>query len=133
MKRRQSIRLNHVWQYGRYHVALPEERTMDGILFASKAEMRRYAELKILKRSGKIKDLTLQPRFELCPAFVRHGIKYHPLYYVADFEYYDVEKKRKVIEDVKGVETEVFKIKEKLLAFRHNIELRIVKTSEIGK
>lgn len=42
--------------------------TYDGIVFDSKKEMRRYCELKLLERAGKIKDLELQKTFELIPA-----------------------------------------------------------------
>jgi hypothetical protein len=122
----------HSNQFGRYQVADAKDRTMDGIQFASKAEMRRYAELKLRVQAGEIRDLTLQPKFLLQEGFTKNGRNYQPIYYVGDFEYYDCEKKKKVVEDVKGVETEVFKIKEKMLAFKHNIELRKVKTSEIG-
>ncbi|MEK7180319.1 MAG: DUF1064 domain-containing protein [Patescibacteria group bacterium] len=119
------------FQYGKYHVSSPEERTRDGIEFASKAEMRRYGELKLLEKVGKIRDLSMQPRYLLFPGFKRNGISYKPIHYVGDFLYYDKVKKRKIVEDVKGVETEVFKIKHKLFVNRFNIELRIVKTSEI--
>ena len=117
--------------YGKYHVSAPEERTRDGVIFSSKAEMRRYLELKLMEKAGKIRGLTLQPKFLLFPSFYRKGVFHHSLNYIGDFLYYDMEKKRKVVEDVKGVETEVFKIKYKLFCFRHNMELRIVKTSEI--
>jgi len=118
-------------KYGRYKVAEQQERTIDGIVFASKAEMRRYRELKLLEKSGKIRNLRLQPKFLLLAGFWRWKEYHHPIHYVGDFLYYDKEKKRKVVEDVKGVETEVFKIKRKLFTIRHNLELQIVKTSEI--
>lgn len=118
-------------RYGKYNVSAPQDRTLDGIVFASKAEMRRYAELKLMEKVGQIRGLTIQPKFLLFPSFYRRGVFHHALNYVGDFLYYDIEKKRKIVEDVKGVETEVFKIKYKLFCFRHNLELRIVKTSEI--
>jgi len=113
--------------YGKYHVSPPEERILDGILFASKAEMKRYGELKFLERAKKIKDLTVQPKFVLLEAFERHGVHHQAIHYVGDFLYYDNELKRKIVEDVKGVETEVFRLKKKLFAYNHNLELRIVK------
>jgi len=117
--------------YGKYHVSSPEERTRDGIVFASKAEMRRYDELKLLVKSGLIKKLVCQPRFELIPSFTLHDTQFHAMYYYGDFQYYDNEKKKTIVEDVKGVETDVFKMKEKLLAYRHHVEIKKVKTSEI--
>lgn len=119
--------------YGKYRVSPPDQRTMDGRCFASKAEMRRYAELKLLLKAGKIKNLVIQPKFELTPPFVLNQTKHNSMYYFGDFQYVDCESGKKIVEDVKGVETAVFKIKEKLLAFRHHIELRKVKTSEISR
>jgi len=118
-------------QFGKYNVSRPEDRTIDGIVFASKAEMRRYAELKIMQNSGIIRNLVLQPKFELIPGFTLHKIQYLPTYYYADFQYYDNEHKKRIVEDVKGVETDVFKIKAKLMAYRHHIEIKKVKLSEI--
>ena len=40
----------------------------DGHTFDSLREKRRYAELKLLERAGKIKNLELQKKFELIPA-----------------------------------------------------------------
>ena len=91
--------------------------SMDGFTFDSKAEARRYAELKILLRENKIKDLELQKEYELCPAY-RDGITgkmVRPLYYKADFVYTDVETSKTVIEDVKGYKTDAYKIKKKLM------------------
>ena len=39
--------------------------TVDGVTFASKAEARRYAELKLLEQAGEIKGLELQPKFDI--------------------------------------------------------------------
>ena len=39
---------------------------VDGILFASKKEARRYSELKLLERAGEIAHLELQPRIKIC-------------------------------------------------------------------
>lgn len=119
--------MNNFYQgYGKYNVAPISDRTTDGITFASKMEMKRYLQLKLLVRAGEISDLSCQPRFLLQEGFDRNGTHYKPIYYVADFLYYDKKLKRKVAEDVKGAKTEVFKIKEKLFHFRHNMELRLV-------
>lgn len=92
---------------------------MDGRTFASKKEMRRYAQLKLLERAGEIENLELQPRFVLIP-------KPNKISYYADFKY--TENGKEVIEDVKGYETQIFKLKHKM--FKHfypEKELRIVK------
>jgi len=79
----------------RFQVAPKIERTLDGITFASKKEATRYATLKLLERTGKIRDLKLQPKFP-----VEIGGK-HFCTYTADFSYYD-ETGRLVIEDTKS-------------------------------
>lgn len=80
--------------------------TVDGIRFASKSEATRYAELKLLERAGKIRNLALQPKFPL----VVNGIEVAQ--YWADFKYF--EGNETVVEDRKGFETDVFKLKRKL-------------------
>jgi hypothetical protein len=65
--------------------------TVDGIEFDSKAEARRYTELRLLEHAGEIRDLELQPRYELLPAFVdAEGVRHRAIEYVADFRYVDV-------------------------------------------
>jgi hypothetical protein len=43
----------------------PEDRTADGITFASKAEMKRYRELKALRARGNVAWFIREPRFDL--------------------------------------------------------------------
>lgn len=112
--------------YSKYHVAPKWERIRDDIVFASKMEAKRYDQLKLLEKAGEIQELQLQPRFTLLPAFERHGIKYKAIVYVADFAYYDCKTKKRVCEDTKGYETAIFKLKRKLFAYHHNMELRII-------
>jgi len=91
---------------------------VDGHKFDSKLEARRYADLKLWEKAGEIRDLVLQPRFELQPAFDKNGVHYRKIEYVADFLYYDNRKKCKVIEDSKGFKTDVYSLKKKLLEFK---------------
>lgn len=98
------------FSYNKYHVSPKDERTLDGIVFASKGEMNRYAELKLLERNGEIKNLTRQPRLKLLKEDEVEGLK--ALYYVGDFIY--EENNRFVIEDFKGMETQLFKWKWRL-------------------
>lgn len=90
---------------------------IDGFTFDSQKEGMRYAELKILLRQNKIKDLELQKEYELVPAYrdAITGKMIRPVYYKADFVYYDIENEKTVIEDVKGYKTETYKIKKKLM------------------
>lgn len=86
--------------------------TFLGVRFDSEKEAHRYATLRILERAGEIKGLKLQPRFELQPAFKCYGKTIRKIEYVADFSYY--EHGKLVVEDVKGMETDVYKLKKKL-------------------
>lgn len=76
---------------------------VDGIRFASKAEAARYSELKLLQQAGQVRWFIRQPSFDL-PAGLR---------YVADFLVV-WEDGTVAVEDVKGMETDVFKMKRKL-------------------
>lgn len=87
--------------------------TVDGIVFDSAKEARRYGELKLLQRAGKITDLKLQPRYKLVQTVT----------YVADFAYYDREKGMNIVEDVKGFKTPVYKRKKKLMKEQLRIEI----------
>ena len=99
---------------------------VDGIRFDSKAEAKRYGELRILERAGEITGLTCQPKFEI----VVLGKKVAT--YRGDFQYRDAAAHRTVIEDVKGVQTEAFKIKWALLQTLYpNIAWRIVPAKNV--
>ena len=92
---------------------------VDGIKFDSKAEARRYGQLKVLKNTGVIWDLELQPKFPV----VVEGKKICT--YKADFSY--TEDGVKVVEDVKSPITAkhpVYRIKKKLVEAIYNIEIK---------
>ncbi len=101
---------------------------VDGIKFDSVAESRRWQELKLLMRAGKISALTRQVPFVLAPS-----VKFHDsqrakpaLRMVIDFEYF--EGGERVLEDVKGMAaTKDWIIKRHLLKSVHNLDVRIVK------
>lgn len=98
---------------------------IDGITFDSKLEANRYAELKVLEKAGIISQLQLQPAFELIPAFTKNGKKHRATHYVADFMYYDNQEKKVKIEDTKGFETDVYKLKRKMFEYKYP-ELEII-------
>ena len=112
----------------RRHKYNAQPTEIDGIRFDSKREAKRYQELQMLAAAGEIHALQLQPRFELQPAFTdAHGKKHRAINYVADFQYY--QNGHCIVEDVKGVETPVFKIKRKLFLYKYGrqVVLRIVR------
>lgn len=92
---------------------------VDGITFDSKAEAERYAELRLLLRAGIVRELKLQPEFELIPAFRKNGRTYRRTVYRADFSYYDATSGQFVIEDVKGMKTELYRLKKKLFEYKY--------------
>lgn len=94
----------------------------DGIKFDSERERDRYAELKLLAKAGEITDLKLQPVFELIPAIRENGKTVQTaIKYRADFSY--KKDGKLVVEDAKGVKTEVYKLKKKLMRYLLNIEI----------
>jgi len=91
--------------------------TVNGIEFDSKAEAKRYGTLIWQSRLGLITGLVLQPRFILMPKFRHEGKAVREIAYVADFQY--VRDGVTVVEDVKGVKTEAYKIKAKLFIHQY--------------
>lgn len=109
-----------MWYGGsKYHA---RKTTVDGITFDSKREADRYLVLKGLEEDGVIEDLRRQVRYELVPAFDVDGRHYRSVCYVADFVY--VEDGKEVVEDVKGMRTDVYRLKSKLFAKRYGINIR---------
>lgn len=98
--------------------------TYDGIIFDSKKEAQRYAELKLLERTGRIKELRRQVPFTLIPKILDQNGKclQRACKYYADFVYKFNGKL--VVEDTKGVRTAEYKIKKKLMLYQHNIIIR---------
>ncbi len=92
---------------------------VDGMTFDSAKEGRRYADLKLMERGGEISDLKMQVPFRM----LVEGVLVCT--YVADFTY-----RRPVpigtvlvVEDVKGMRTDVYKIKRRLMKAVHNIDV----------
>ncbi len=81
----------------------------------SKKEAERCNELVLLEKAGEIKDLEQQPKYQLVPSYVYEGKKVRGISYGADFAYWDNRLGRRVIEDVKGFKTKVYKLKSKML------------------
>lgn len=93
---------------------------VDGITFASAKEARRYGELKLLEKSGRISGLELQPSFRL------HVNNCLICTYKADFRYTtDTPHVRGlvVVEDCKGFLTPVYRLKKKLMLAVHGISV----------
>ena len=99
---------------------------VDGIVFDSKREARRYLELTLLEKAGEIRNLERQVKFELIPSQRIDGkVVERSCDYVADFTYYDKDG-RYVVEDTKGMKTKDYIIKRKLMLYIHKIRIREV-------
>lgn len=113
MKLREAAVLRKRHKYG---VAPKADRTLDNIVFDSKREMQRYAELKMLQKAHVISELFLQPKF---PIVIEAT-------YVADFQYLDGAGKL-VVEDVKGFKTREYLRKKKQVEKQYKITIVEVK------
>ena len=93
------------------------KETVDGILFDSKKEARRWSELKLLSRAGEIYSLARQIPFEIAI----NGKKV--FVYKADFSYRD-KNNALIIEDVKGFKTPVYRLKKRCVEAAYNLQIR---------
>jgi hypothetical protein len=107
----------------KYHAV---RTAVDGVVFDSKREARRWAELQLLERAGHISALRRQVVFNLhapisdaAGAVTGVGII---ATYIADFEYY--EKGQRVVEDAKGVRTPIYRLKCRHLLVEYGIQIR---------
>lgn len=108
---------------------------VDGIVFDSKKEAKRYKELLLLEKAGEISELRRQVKYVLIPAQrepdttgamggIRKGkIIEHECSYYADFVYFDRKKQDMVVEDTKGVRTAEYIIKRKLMLRIYGIRI----------
>lgn len=92
------------------------------IEFDSMKEMSWYIKYELMEKSGSIKDLQRQVKFELQPSFKLNGKTIRAINYYADMTYIDKDNKLHVI-DIKGMRTEVYKLKKKMMAYKYNIEI----------
>lgn len=115
--------------------------TRDGITFDSVKEYKRWCELSLLERAGKITGLQRQVKFTLIPAQYEVAERYSQktgkrlkdkqvllekeCAYIADHVYTTASGKQ-VVEDVKGVRTPDYIIKRKLMLWLHGIRIHEV-------
>lgn len=106
-----------------------KKTVVDGIPFDSEKEAKRYGELKILLRSGKIADLELQKKFVLIPSQRINGKTVErECAYFADFVY--TENGQTVVEDVKGYRDPAsaayakYTIKRKLMLQKYGVRIK---------
>lgn len=112
--------------------------TVNGITYHSQKEYRRFCELSLLERAGKVTDLQRQVKFVLVPTqyerYERYSTKTgkrlkdgirtveQEVSYIADFVY--TEDGKQVVEDSKGYRTADYIIKRKLMLHVHGIKIK---------
>lgn len=100
--------------------------TVDGIVFASKKEANRYAQLKLMERGGLISDLKLQPVFPIvidgAPVMMRNG---QPARYTADFAY--TEKGKRIVEEIKGFVVRDYPLRRALVEHIYGVKIVEIK------
>jgi len=102
--------------------------TINNITFDSKLESKRYQELKLMERVGLIKDLILQPSYELIPSFKKNSKTYRKSTYKADFSYFDIELGKSIVEDTKGFKTDIYLLKKKMFEYKYpELEIKEIK------
>lgn len=132
-------------QSSKYHNTPTERQTNEGkpIRFDSQKEARRFDELMLMLKAGRIRDLKLQPQFTLQEAYTTsEGVRVRAIRYQADFSYerlvtnkyvvdgggsYEyIDEWEKVVEDVKSkaTKTRVYSVKKKLMLEKFGIEIR---------
>ena len=110
-------------RYNKYHAT---KVMLDGLKFDSKKEAQRYKELTLMEKQGIIHGLERQVKFVLIPSQRLNGrVIERECAYIADFVYLDADD-NKVVEDCKGMRTEVYKIKRKLMLYVHSIRIKEV-------
>lgn len=120
-------------KYRNRKVTITDPKTREEITFDSQKECDYYFELLAREKAGEITRIKRQADFEIQPAFTDlTGKKHRAITYKADFLYCEIlERKYKQgreiiteevyrvhIVDVKGMKTEVYKLKKKLLAYQ---------------
>jgi len=89
----------------------------DLVTFDSKKEAKRFDELLLLAKQGIIKNLTLQPEFEIIPTVRWNKKTLCKIKYIADFKY--EQNENIVVEDVKGFKTDVYQLKKRLFLLQN--------------
>ena len=113
----------------KYHA---EAVQADDIHFPSKLEARRYQELKLMESAGDISGLELQPKFPFGtdenPVLIRSNgyPNGRRAYYRADFKYFDEIKREWVVEDTKGYDLPIGRLKRALVEWQYGIKIRVL-------
>lgn len=121
-----------------YHKYKNKKVEFDGHKFDSRHEAERYIILRDKALRNEIQGLELQKKFVLIPTQrapdtvnsrgkpVKGKVIEKECAYYADFVYFDNKTQQFVVEDAKGMKTEVYRIKKKLMLYVHKIRIKEV-------
>lgn len=105
-------------------------RHIDGKWFASEAEAVRYEQLLAMQEAGLIEGLETQPKYEVRINNVLITS------YLADFRYRAVDDlgrtTKVVVEDVKGMVMDLYKLKKKMVEAQHGVEIIEIPAGKVG-
>ena len=118
---RQSIKIAKANKYNAKRVQI------DGIWFDSKAEAKRYNELKLMEKARLINQLIVHPKYEIPPLTDEWDKIEHICNVELDFYYWDDKKKYYVHQDVKGQDNPLSKLKRKLVEAFYGIKVEVIK------
>ena len=94
------------------------------ITFDSQKEAARFMRLELMNTFNEISEFKLQPQFTLQEAYKKpDGEQVRAIRYQADFSYRDSGGEL-VVEDVKGVKTQEYILKKKLMHERYGITIK---------
>ena len=93
--------------------------------YRSQREAKRHQTLLLMQKAGRIAGLTREVPFVLAPGVKILGEdRARPaLRYVADFTYSDVRSGTVVVEDAKGMQTAMYRLKKHLMKTVHGIDV----------
>lgn len=104
---------------------------VDGHVFDSEVEAMYYNLLKERHINGEVESFEIQPKFILQPKFRKRGKLFHPITYSADFKVVHNNGRTEII-DIKGMETDIFKLKAKIFEYTFpDLELVLLKYSKL--
>lgn len=110
----------------------------NGEVFDSKKEYQRFCELSLLEKAGAIAELQRQVKYVLIPAQrepdregprggkIKGKLIEKEVSYVADFVYHDLGNDEIVVEDTKGMRTDTYIVKRKMMLYFYGIKIKEV-------
>jgi uncharacterized protein DUF1064 len=113
------------------HKYFAKKIQVDGEWFDSQSEAVRYGELRMLQRAGQIRGLQRQVKFPIVinGESVKIRSEGYPngraVTYIADYVYFEGEAR--VVEDRKGMDTPISRLKRALIEAIYHVKVRVTK------